>query len=118
MLNSSISDYDIYDNDVTTMNTYLGGIYQQATSALSTTNQNCYTGAGETGCFSAYGFEYSPGVTDGYITWVSNGKKAWTVRAPALGPNADAEVGQRQVSVEPMYIIINLGLSQNFGVIE
>ena len=35
-----------------------------------------------------------------------------------MGPNADAEVGQRLMSEEPMYLIINLGLSENFGAIE
>ncbi len=36
----------------------------------------------------------------------------------AMGPNADAGVGQRLVSEEPMYLIVNLGLSENFGAIE
>ena len=60
-------------------------------------------------------------VTDfrsGYITWVSNAKKVWTVRAAAMAPNSDAGVGQRLVSEEPMYLILNLGLSENFGAIE
>lgn len=40
-----------------------GGVYQQATSVVSTTNQRCYeqTKAGTPGCFSIYGTEYQPG---------------------------------------------------------
>nr|XP_019009982.1 uncharacterized protein I206_05544 [Kwoniella pini CBS 10737]OCF48763.1 hypothetical protein I206_05544 [Kwoniella pini CBS 10737] len=114
-LNTSSQYYEIYDSDVTKINTYMGSVYQQATSGLSVTDQNCYTQ--NTGCFSAYGFEYSPGA-DGYITWVSNAKKAWTVRGAAMGPNADAKVGQRLVSEEPMYLIMNLGISENFGAVD
>lgn len=36
----------------------------------------------------------------------------------AMAANADTEVGQRIVSQEPMYLIVNLGLSENFGAIE
>lgn len=37
----------------------------------------------ETGCFAKYGFEYKPGYgQDSYISWVNNGKKSWTIRAP------------------------------------
>ncbi|WWC91061.1 uncharacterized protein L201_006002 [Kwoniella dendrophila CBS 6074] len=119
-LNTSSEYYEIYDNDVTKINTYMGSVYQQATSGLSVTNQVsqlsllCTQGKG---CFSAYGFEYSPGA-DGYITWVNNGKKAWTVHGAAMGPNADAMVGQRLVSEEPMYLIMNLGISENFGAVD
>lgn len=96
-------------------NSYKGAVYQQATSVLGYTNQDCYTN--NTGCFSKYGFEYATG-DDGYITWVSTGKKIWQIRQTAMAPNERAKVGQRLVSVEPMYIILNLGLSENFGFVE
>lgn len=35
-----------------------------------------------------------------------------------MGPNAAAEVSARPVPMEPMYILINLGLSENFGAID
>nr|XP_018259340.1 uncharacterized protein I303_08268 [Kwoniella dejecticola CBS 10117]OBR81498.1 hypothetical protein I303_08268 [Kwoniella dejecticola CBS 10117] len=111
-LNTSSKYYEIYDDDVTKINTYMGSVYQQATSGLSVTDQVSWQC-----CFSTYGFEYSPGA-DGYITWVNNAKKAWTVRGAAMGPNADAMVGQRLVSEEPMYLIINLGISENFGAVD
>nr|XP_019049754.1 hypothetical protein I302_00173 [Kwoniella bestiolae CBS 10118]OCF28684.1 hypothetical protein I302_00173 [Kwoniella bestiolae CBS 10118] len=114
-LNTSTKYYEIYDDTVTKINEYMGSVYQQATSGLSVTDQVSCTQ--NTGCFSTYGFEYSPGA-DGYITWVNDAKKAWTVRGAAMGPNADAGVGQRLVSEEPMYLIINLGISENFGAVE
>lgn len=52
----------ITDTDMTFLNTYKGGVYQQATSGVTTTNQQCYELTG--GCFSVYGFEYKPGFDD------------------------------------------------------
>lgn len=72
---------------------------------------------GETGCFSVYGFEYRRG-DDGYISWVNKGKPAWTVRGAAMGANSAAGVSQRPVPNEPLYLIINLGISENFGPVE
>lgn len=37
-------------------------MYQQATSVVTEIDQDCYEY--ETGCFSIYGFEYSPGFDD------------------------------------------------------
>lgn len=107
--------FKIYNHSVTELNTYQGGVYQQATSGVAITDQNCYTG--NASCFSIYGFEYEPG-PDGYITWINDAVPSWTVRGAAMGPNAAAQIGQRPVPHEPMYIIINLGLSENFGAIE
>ena len=35
-----------------------------------------------------------------------------------MGPNTAAEIGSRPISTEPMYLIMNLGLSKNFGAID
>ncbi|WVO15331.1 hypothetical protein L204_102987 [Cryptococcus depauperatus] len=114
-LNTSKKYYEVVDQDVTHINGYMGSVYQQATSALSITDQVSLST--ESGCFSVYGFEYGPGA-DGYISWVSNAHKAWTVRGAAMGPNEEVQVGQRLVSEEPMYIILNLGISENFGAVD
>ena len=50
---------EIDDPDVTILNPYRGGIFQQTTSGLAVTNQTCYELSG--GCFTVYGFEYKPG---------------------------------------------------------
>jgi len=49
---------------------------------------------------------------------VNDGKPAWWIASSAMKPNAEADVGQRPIPYEPMYLIINLGLSENFGAIE
>lgn len=47
----------IPDTSISTLNTYQGGITQQATSVVTATNQQCYQLDGA--CFSVYGFEVS-----------------------------------------------------------
>ena len=49
-----------------------------------------------------YGFEYVPGFDNGYITWISDNKAAWTVKAAGLGPDPLTEIAARPVPVEPM----------------
>ncbi|CUA69628.1 Beta-glucan synthesis-associated protein KRE6 [Rhizoctonia solani] len=105
----------IYDSSVTQLNSYVGGVFQQSTSAVSVTDQKCYTQGG--GCFSIYGFEYEPG-NDGYITWVNDNKPAWTIRGAGMAADPVVEIGARPIPQEPMYIIVNLGISPNFGAID
>jgi len=103
----------------TSHNNYEGGIFQQATSALTQTDQLAYTGPGGDGTFSVYGYEYIPGTsTDSYITWISGGEASWTLRAPGMGPDANTQISARPVPQEPMYIIANLGMSPSFGAID
>ncbi|KAG6820547.1 hypothetical protein H0H93_015432 [Arthromyces matolae] len=106
----------ITDTTQTQLNGYKGGAFQQTTSGLSYTNQNCYEGG--TGCFTVYGFQYQPGFDGAYITWINNDKVAWTVLQAAVGPDSATEIGSRPVSQEPMYIIANLGFSPSFGTIQ
>lgn len=35
-----------------------------------------------------------------------------------MGSNKEAEVDQRPVTEEPMYMVLNLGISQNFGAVQ
>ncbi|KAJ8597400.1 glycoside hydrolase family 16 protein [Rhizopogon salebrosus TDB-379] len=93
---------------ITVQNTYIGGVQQQATSVLTNTNPNCYEG--ETGCFAVYGFEY--------ITWVANNEVAWTLNVAGVGADSAAQISARPIPQEPMYIIMNLGMSTNFGPVD
>lgn len=47
------------------------------------------------------GYEYDPG-PDGRITWAINGSQTWELNASAMGPDEEAQIGQRLVSEEPM----------------
>lgn len=109
-------NFNIVDADITELNEYVGGVFQQTTSGLTQTNQGCYELT--KGCYSIYGFEYKPGFDDGYISWINDGKLAWTIRSGGLAKDDRVEIGARPIPQEPMYIIANLGFSINFGGID
>jgi len=109
----------IPDPEVTTLNDYTGGVYQQAISSVSKTNQDCYEMSGS-GCFSTYGFEYKPGFVedDAFITWISDAKAVWTMEAGGTAADPRVNIGPRPVPQEPLYMIINLGISGSFGYVD
>ncbi|EIW78258.1 glycoside hydrolase family 16 protein [Coniophora puteana RWD-64-598 SS2] len=104
----------IADSDVTSYNTYAGGIYQQATSAVTKANPDCFDQ--NTGCFATHGFEYKPGYQNqsGYITWIANGDVSWSMDAATMAADPLVEVNDRPITGEPMYIIANVALANQF----
>lgn len=99
--NSNSPAATIFDNSLTKFNSYKGGVYQQAMSAWTYIGNQFYNGT----AFSTYGYELwsdpqSRG--DGYITYFVNGQKTWTATPATIGPNPDAQIGQRLISEEPM----------------
>ncbi|KAJ7768363.1 glycoside hydrolase family 16 protein [Mycena metata] len=109
-------NFAIADPDASFFNTYIGGAYQQATSVVTKTNQDCYELEG--GCATVYGIEYKPGFDDAYIQWIADNKVSWTIHAAGLGPDPQTEIAARPVPQEPMYILANLGMSGNFGNVD
>ncbi|KAK7470382.1 hypothetical protein VKT23_001809 [Stygiomarasmius scandens] len=107
----------INDESISSLNTYIGGSTQQATSVVTTTNQHCYELAASP-CFSTYGFEYKPGFDNAYISWMSDSKQAWTINADGVSADSAVEISARPVPQEPMYLLINLGMSKNFGEVD
>ncbi|KAG5642292.1 hypothetical protein DXG03_003036 [Asterophora parasitica] len=132
---NTTDNYEIY-NPNTVLNEYKGGgchiltstlrarkvltgsagVFQQTTSGLALTNQDCYERV--TGCYAIFGFQYKPGFDNAYISWINDGKLSWTVRSGGLKADARVEIFDRPVPQEPMYIIANLGFSLNFGGID
>lgn len=112
-------DYDfieIYNKSLTTSNTYCGGPFQQAVSAVSTLNTSWYEFGDTDGHhYQTYGFEYLNDDTDGYCQWFV-GEPTFTVYSTALHPNGN--IGWRRISKEPMSIILNLGISNNWAYID
>ncbi|EZF31958.1 hypothetical protein H101_04447 [Trichophyton interdigitale H6] len=107
-------DYDfteLYDPEITIMNAYRGGVYQQAISGVTNLNNNWYNGKE----YQVYAFDYIPG-EKGEITWYVGKEKSWKLDARALGPNGN--VGQRIIPREPMALIANLGMSNSFAALN
>jgi beta-glucan synthesis-associated protein KRE6 len=91
----------IYNKNLTVFNSYKGGIYQQAESAVTDINSTNYGGNG----FATYGFEWFSNPSDrdkGFVTWYSEGQPAWTLTTSSIGPDSKMEIGQRLISEEPM----------------
>ncbi|KAJ7207426.1 beta-glucan synthesis-associated protein KRE6 [Mycena pura] len=114
--NNSTDNMIIPDPTITAQNAFVGNQLQETTSALTTTNQGCYQLAEQ--CFSTYGFEYQPGYADAYISWITDDKLVWTMNGNMVGADSATQIAARQVPAEPMYVIMNLGLSESFGAID
>lgn len=117
--NNATTYATIFDDDVTYWNTYLGGFYQQAASGLSYVDDDAYFE--NSGAFTVYGVEFYGNKDDrenSYITWVSSGVKSWTLLAGAIGANSKTEIGPRLISEEPMAMVLNFGMSNNFESVD
>ncbi|KAI0744973.1 beta-glucan synthesis-associated protein [Earliella scabrosa] len=106
----------IVDETISGLNDFKGGVYQQATSVVSATNQAAYEFSGYQ--YAVYGFQYKPGFGDAYIAWINGGKLAWRITQAGVGPDSISEINGRPVPQEPMYLLVNLGMSPNFGFID
>ncbi|KAI5948978.1 hypothetical protein KGF57_005041 [Candida theae] len=113
-------DYDfieIYNYSITTMNTYAGGPFQQAFSATTTLNITWYErGDGLEHQYQRFGFELLNDDSDGYLRWYVGRDPTLTVYSTALHPNGN--IGWRPLSKEPMSLIFNLGISNNWAYID
>ncbi|KAK7048799.1 beta-glucan synthesis-associated [Favolaschia claudopus] len=98
---------------ITKFNNYIGDEFQQTVSALTYIDSSLYGGE----AYAPYVIEWfsDPGNReDGYIAWYSNGSKTWTLTADTIGADSTSQVSSRLVSEEPMYIVLNLGISPSF----
>ncbi|KAG8214648.1 glycoside hydrolase family 16 protein [Butyriboletus roseoflavus] len=103
----------INDSAITVFNTYQGSVYQQALSAVSDVSSQNYGGQN----YATYGFEYWSNPSDrasGYITWYSQSAQTWKVTSASIGPDTTSKISSRLIPEEPMFIILNLGMSASF----
>ncbi|TEB35725.1 glucosidase [Coprinellus micaceus] len=103
--NNSTENLIIPNPSISHLNGFVGNVVQQAASVVTDTNQLCYE-------------RYKPGFDDAYITWISDDKVAWTLNAAGVGASNVVEISARPIPQEPMYMIVNLGMSKNFGDVD
>ncbi|KAI9596759.1 beta-glucan synthesis-associated [Syncephalis fuscata] len=103
----------VYNSTSTYKNTYKGAHLQQAVSVKTKIDPRYYEGRD----YLTYAFDYKPG-PEGLARWYVGGEKKWSLDARAVGPNPAANVGQRVIAEEPMYIIMNVGMSNGFGPVD
>jgi hypothetical protein len=77
-------------------------------SGLTNLNSRWYNGTE----YQNFAFEYSPGAV-GNVTWFVGEDKTWTLDGRAIGPNGN--IGQRMIPLEPMSVVFNLGMADNFA---
>ncbi|KAL3418391.1 hypothetical protein PVAG01_10107 [Phlyctema vagabunda] len=103
------SDFmQIPNYETTNMNSYCGGPYQQAVSATTLLNNDWYEGK----AYQKYGFEYIPGTTTGKVGWFVGEDQTFMMDGRAIGPNGN--IAARQISEEPMSMVLNLGISNSW----
>ncbi|KAF7332337.1 hypothetical protein MKEN_00115400 [Mycena kentingensis (nom. inval.)] len=123
LFNTATTDqYEIFDPLKTQANSYKGSAVQQAVSSLSSVPGDGFQGSGRR--FVKYGFEYWSDPKDpssGSITWQVDGVKTTRMGAGAVSADqgdGGSGVGQRLIPVEPMSIVLNLGISNNWQKID
>ncbi|KAJ3555502.1 hypothetical protein NP233_g12195 [Leucocoprinus birnbaumii] len=121
--NSTPDQFTIYNPALTRANSYHGSAVQQAVSGLTTVPTDMFQGTGQN--FKVFGFEYWSDPNDptsGYVEWVSDSNPTYRMGASAVGPDpltaGGSGVGQRLIPVEPMSIVLNLGISPNWQTID
>ncbi|KAF2265949.1 beta-glucan synthesis-associated [Lojkania enalia] len=101
------------DYSISYTNGYTGGPFQQAISATTNINSTWYDGIR----YQRYSFEYEPGEgEDAYIVWKVGGETTFKIDGRAIGPNGN--IKQRQISEEPMSLVLNLGFSESWTWID
>ena len=95
--------------NTTQMNGYCGGPFQQAVSGTTLLNNAWYDGK----AYQKYAFEYVPGTSEGKIAWFVGEDQSFMMDGRAIGPNGNIQA--RQVSEEPMSMVLNLGISNSWS---
>ncbi|WWC67831.1 uncharacterized protein I206_101748 [Kwoniella pini CBS 10737] len=120
--NTTTANWKQYDTSLTYWNTYLGGSYQQAVSALTRVPRDIYySQSGANQQFTTFGLEwqsYPDNRENGYIAWYSDGVPSWTMHADAVAANPRVGIGRRIIPEEPMALVFNFGASNNFQAVD
>jgi len=113
IFDNSSSVTTVFNSDISSINSYHGGQYQEAVSALTNINNTIYNDQD----YGVFGYEWYSDPNDrsnGYITWSAQGEPSWKVTAGSIGPDPTVDIGPRIIPEEPMYIIFNFGMSPSF----
>ncbi|KAI7944410.1 hypothetical protein MJO28_010105 [Puccinia striiformis f. sp. tritici] len=104
------------DSSGTIINRWHGSIWQESLSGITMTDGTSYEDKG----YQQFGFEYNKGfqADGGRVSWTYGGQETWTIFANAIAGQSGTQVSPRPISTEPMYVILNLGISNKFQTVE
>ncbi|PUU80090.1 beta-glucan synthesis-associated [Tuber borchii] len=106
-------DYLVVNStNVTEINAWSGGPLQESISGITKLKNEWY----DNNQYQKYSFEYIPGDKDGAIAWFMGDQETFRMLGPAVGPNGN--IGPREVSREPMSVVMNLAFSEAWGWID
>lgn len=111
-------DYEhiaITNHSTIAMNSFMGTSYQEAISAVITSNPDWY----DRGNFIKFGMEYRNDMKnrmDNYINFYVNDQLTFRVTEGALHP--DGNIDWRTITKEPMSLVLNLGLSRAWSKVQ
>lgn len=112
-----VSNSSYTQSNGTGWNFYRGGVFQQAMSGVSPIPDEAYRDAPGAEYYT-FGMQIDPDFdgdgSRGQLAWYSGGHVTWAASAGIVGPQKSVNVSQRLVPVEPMSIVVNLGLSAGF----
>ncbi|EJD00925.1 glycoside hydrolase family 16 protein [Fomitiporia mediterranea MF3/22] len=114
---NSSPETTIYDPSITKFNSFTGTALQQAISGVTKVSSDVYNDK----AYTTYAFEYWSDMKnrdEGYVLWYSSGQPSWKITSASIGPDPVSQVDQRLIPEEPMYIILNLGLSTSFTTVD
>ncbi|PVU90555.1 hypothetical protein BB561_004823 [Smittium simulii] len=94
-------------------NTYVGDNMQQTISAVHFISPEVTKGRK----YQVYGVEFEPG-PNGFIQWYVDNEPVFRVDGLSVKSNKFSGISQRVIPEEPMYIIMNLSISKNFGFLD
>lgn len=98
---NSTTSSPIFDPTVTKWNSYKGGQYQQALSAVSYVDSDNYGGNN----YAVYSFEWwsnPKNREEGYVQWSSEGSPTWKITAASLAGDTQTGISSRIMPEEPM----------------
>lgn len=109
--NYTTDGMELYNSSISVLNSWKGAPTQEAASVV-TRYEDCYGGER----YETFAYEYTGGgAKESQITWSIGDIPTWTLKAGAFPPRPeDVQVGQRLISEEPMYVILNLAISPSF----
>ncbi|KAI9615640.1 hypothetical protein H4Q26_011582 [Puccinia striiformis f. sp. tritici PST-130] len=89
---------------------------RESLSGITMTDGTSYEDKG----YQQFGFEYNKGfqADGGRVSWTYGGQETWTIFANAIAGQSGTQVSPRPISTEPMYVILNLGISNKFQTVE
>lgn len=91
----------IFDDSITALNSYKGGVWQQAVSATTYFDKTYYNDQGY-GTYAVEWYSNPDSRDDGYIEWVSDGSPSWKITAASIAADTTVEISDRLISEEPM----------------